>query len=27
VINRLPAVPQLNLETLKALEENPCKPL
>lgn len=25
VINRLPAVPQLNLETLKALEENPCK--
>ena len=27
VINRLPAVPQLNLETLKALEEKPCKPL
>ena len=27
VINRLPSVPQLNLETLKALEENPCKPL
>ena len=27
VINRLPAVPQLNLETLKALEEEPCKPL
>lgn len=27
VINRLPAVPQLNLETLKAMEERPCKPL
>ena len=27
VINRLPAVPQLNLETLKAMEESPCKPL
>lgn len=27
VINRLPAIPQLNLETLKAMEESPCKPL
>ncbi|MEM6521774.1 MAG: hypothetical protein AAF892_11930 [Cyanobacteria bacterium P01_D01_bin.71] len=27
VVNRLSVVPQLNLETLKAMEENPCKPL
>ena len=27
VINRLPAVPQLNLEALKTLEESSCKPL